>query len=99
MRRGPKIARSDGRILEDVCDALMADGWVDATGIEVAVDDQDVTLTGEVAEREQKWRAEDVAESVLGVRAVINRIRVRRPGAPLTTRALDAPRPGNGHRA
>ncbi len=71
-----KVQRSDERIREDVCEALRGDEWIDATHIEVDVRDQNVTLAGEVRERNQKWLAEDAAERVLGVRAVINRIRV-----------------------
>lgn len=71
-----RVHRSDERIREDVCEALRGDDWIDATHIEVGVEDQNVVLAGEVRERNQKWLAEDVAERVLGVRAVINRIRV-----------------------
>lgn len=73
-----KVSRSDGRILEDVCESLAHEGWLDATHVVVTVDAQHVTLDGEVTDRRQKWLAEDAAERVLGVRAVVNRLRVRR---------------------
>jgi hypothetical protein len=39
-----------------------------------------VTLMGTVADREQKRRAADLAEQVAGVRDVMNRLRLSRPG-------------------
>lgn len=80
--RGPKgYARSDQRIYEDVCERLMRFGHVDATEVEVEVRDREVTLTGWVADREQKRLAEDLADGVPGVIDVHNRIRIhRQPG-------------------
>ena len=44
---GPKgYVRSDERIRELVCDDLMDDPWLDASRIEVAVKDGEVTLSG-----------------------------------------------------
>jgi len=75
--RGPKnYRRSDERIKEDVNDRL-SDGYLDATEIEVAVSSGEVTLTGTVQTRSDKRRAEDIAESVLGVTNVENRLRVK----------------------
>jgi hypothetical protein len=75
--RGPKgYARSDDRIREDVSDRLGDDWLVDATEIEVAVLNGEVTLSGTVDGREQRRRAEDIAESVSGVKHVQNNIRV-----------------------
>ncbi|RRN66315.1 BON domain-containing protein [Caulobacter sp. 602-1] len=75
--RGPKgYRRSDERIREDVSDRLTDDSWLDANGIEVAVSDGDVTLTGTVRSREDKRRAEALAESVSGVDNVQNNLRV-----------------------
>lgn len=75
--RGPKgYRRSDERIKEDVNDRL-SDGYLDATDIDVAVANGDVTLTGSVFSRIDKRRAEDLAESVSGVTNVENRLRVR----------------------
>lgn len=77
--RGPKgYRRSDERIREDVSDRLTDDSWLDANGIEVAVSDGDVTLTGTVRSREDKRRAEALAESVSGVDNVQNNLRVDR---------------------
>ena len=77
--RGPKgYRRSDERIREDVSDRLTDDSWLDANGIEVAVSDSDVTLTGTVRSREDKKRAEALAESVSGVDNVQNNLRIDR---------------------
>lgn len=78
--RGPKnYARSDERIREDVNDRLTDDPWVDASEIEVQVASGEVTLSGAVNRREDRRRAEDIAEQVLGVRHVQNNIRVQPP--------------------
>lgn len=75
--RGPKnYTRSDDRIREDINDRLSDDPWVDASDIEVTVNNGDVTLSGTVSERSDKRRAEDLAESVSGVKNVENRLRV-----------------------
>jgi osmotically-inducible protein OsmY len=75
--RGPRgYRRSDERIKEDINDRLSDDWYLDATEIEVAVLNGDVTLTGEVMNRSDKRRAEDLADSVSGVSNVENRLRV-----------------------
>ena len=76
--RGPKgYRRSDERIKEDVNDRLSDDYYLDASDVEVAVTNTEVTLTGTVNSREDKRRAEDIAESVSGVSNVENRLRVK----------------------
>lgn len=76
--RGPKgYVRSDSRIHEDVCDRLADDWIVDAGDVEVTVADREVTLSGTVASREERRRAEDCAEAVAGVTHVQNNLRVR----------------------
>jgi osmotically-inducible protein OsmY len=76
--RGPKgYQRSDDRLREEVSDRLMADDQLDASDIEVQVQGGEVTLTGTVADRQAKRRAEDCAEQVMGVRDVMNQIRVQ----------------------
>ncbi len=77
--RGPKgYRRSDERIREDVSDRLTDDSWLNASDIEVAVSNADVTLTGTVRSREDKKRAEALAESVSGVDNVQNNLRIER---------------------
>ena len=91
--RGPKgYRRSDERIKDDINDRLSDDSWIDASDIEVNVENGEVTLTGTVHHRNAKRRAEDLAELVSGVTNVENRIRVQQeqttnsavaqPGAP-----------------
>ncbi len=77
--RGPKdYRRSDERIREDVSDRLEQDHGVDASDVTVQVQNGEVTFTGTVTSRDQKRRAEDCAESVSGVREVINNLRLAR---------------------
>jgi hypothetical protein len=77
--RGPKgYQRSDDRIREEICDCMTDDPVLDASEIEVLVEHGEVTLTGSVVSRDQKRRAEDVAESISGVRDVTNQLRVLR---------------------
>ena len=76
--RGPKgYRRSDERIKEDVNDRLSDDYYLDASDVEVQVSNTEVTLTGTVNNRNDKRRAEDLAESVSGVSNVENRLRVK----------------------
>jgi osmotically-inducible protein OsmY len=75
--RGPRgYQRSDERIREDINDRLTDDGYVNAIDIEVVVNNSMVTLTGRVDSREEKRRAEDIADSVSGVTDVSNQLRV-----------------------
>ncbi|HZW10646.1 MAG TPA: BON domain-containing protein, partial [Phycisphaerales bacterium] len=77
--RGPKgYKRSDERIKEEVCDMLMGAYDLDSEELEVGVKEGEVTLTGSVTSRNDKWEAERLAESVLGVKDVINQLRVKR---------------------
>jgi len=76
--KGPKnYTRSSDRIKEDVSDRL-SDAWdIDASDIDVSVDGNEVTLSGTVPSKQQKRRAEDIAESVSGVHNVQNNLRVK----------------------
>jgi osmotically-inducible protein OsmY len=77
--RGPKgYTRSDDRIREDVCDRLSDDDDLDASDISVTVMNGEVTLEGSVTDRRSKHRAEDIADSVSGVRDVHNRLRAQK---------------------
>jgi hypothetical protein len=77
--KGPKgYVRSDERIREDVCDRLSDDDEIDASDITVSVKGGEVTLEGSVVDRHSKHRAEDIADSVSGVRDVTNRLRARK---------------------
>lgn len=75
--RGPSdYKRSDDRIREDVNDRLTDDAHIDASGIQVAVKDGEVTLSGTVDSRFAKRHAEDLADRISGAKHVQNNLRV-----------------------
>lgn len=77
--KGPKgWQRSDERIREEVNEALARHAEIDASDLEVQVQNGEVTLTGTVTDRRAKRLAEDVAEGVFGARDVTNQIKVNK---------------------
>jgi hypothetical protein len=75
--RGPKgYQRSDERLREQICERMTDDASLDASDVEIEVKNCEVTLKGTVRDRQQKRRAEDLAESCSGVKDVTNNIRV-----------------------
>jgi hypothetical protein len=85
--RGPRnYQRSDERIREDICERFTENSQLDPSDVEIRVQSGDVTLDGTVSDRGMKRTAEDLAESVSGVRAVHNLIRVvtTEPGRDFT---------------
>lgn len=82
--KGPKsYKRSDFRILEDISDQLFEDPYIDASGIEITVQDGEVILNGLVDDRNVKRRVEDIAESVSGVKHLENRLHTRHSGGQI----------------
>lgn len=86
--RGPSYAgigprryrRSDARITEEVCERLTWSPDLDASDIEVTVEDGRVRLTGSVDDRYAKRLAEDIVDDVWGVIDVDNELVIsRRP--------------------
>lgn len=78
--RAPKgYERSDERIKEDLCERLMHDHLVDASEITVTVKTGVVTLEGTIGDRNQKYRAEDLADHISGVKDVQNQLNIVRP--------------------
>jgi hypothetical protein len=76
--RGPRgYRRSDDRIRDDVCERLWDDGMVDASDIDVSVDNGEVLLDGYVNNRYEKRQAEMTAELARGVTDVRNHLRLR----------------------
>jgi len=74
---GPQnYRRSDQRIEEDVCDELTSDSFLDAHDVNVSVSSGIVTLSGTVPSRDMRRRAEEDADSVMGVTDVRNDLRV-----------------------
>lgn len=81
--RGPRdYRRADDRIREEICDRLTDDYAIDASDLTIQVEGGEVTLSGFVATRGQKRRAEETAERVSGVSDVINQLRVHRGESP-----------------
>jgi hypothetical protein len=77
--RGPRgYKRSDERLREEVCERLGRDWDVDASDIEVNIANSEVTLSGSIEDRRQKFRAEHLADGVWGVTEVHNQLRVKR---------------------
>jgi hypothetical protein len=74
--RGPKnYTRSDERLREDVCDVLEDNAELDASEMEVIVEDGEVTLRGQVDGRWAKRLADDIVCSVRGVKECHNQLR------------------------
>jgi hypothetical protein len=76
--RGPKgYKRSDDRISDDVCERIARSG-VESENVEVLVKSGEVTLSGTVRNRQDKWRLEELVEDCFGVQDVHNNLRVER---------------------
>lgn len=75
--KGPKgYRRSRERILEEANERLANDYGLDATDIEVDLEDDCLVLKGEVHSRHDKRLAEDIVESISGVTDVINQLSI-----------------------
>ncbi len=75
---GPRgYKRSDDLITDDINDHLTWDDRIDATDIQVDVNEGIVTLTGSVETRRDKRIAEDIADDVAGVADVNNNLQIR----------------------
>lgn len=76
--KGPRNwTRSDQRIKEDVCEELYDSPYVDASDIEVQVDNGIVTLKGWVNTREEKIEAVHCIEGLIGVKEIRNELMMR----------------------
>lgn len=76
--KGPKnYQKTDSRIYEDVCEALYWDHDVDASEIEVKVENQIVCLSGRVDSRHAKKTAEKVIDGISGVKDVRNYLSIK----------------------
>lgn len=77
--KGPKgYRRSDERIREDVCETIAQQGYIDASDVEVKVENAIVTLSGTVTHRQEKRALEQMVERVHGVDEVQNELHLRR---------------------
>ena len=72
------FTRSDDLLKEEIRDRFMNDHELDASEIEIEVDSGEVTLKGTVDSRQDKFRAEQLADSIMGVQDVTNNLRVSR---------------------
>src|SRR5512140_2653782 len=78
---GPSgYTRADDRIKDDINERLTWDPRIDATDVNVDVNDGVVTLTGSVDSRHDKRLVEDITDDVSGVWDVNNQLRVRNRG-------------------
>ncbi len=77
--KGPRgYSRSDERIRELICERMLDDDLLDASDIDVRVENGEVILTGTVPDRRAKRYAEELAEQCGGVVDVMNSLRVER---------------------
>jgi osmotically-inducible protein OsmY len=76
--RGPKgYTRTDERLRETICERLTDDPRIDASDIEVDVQQQKVTLRGSVSDRRTKYAVEELVEHS-GATEIENQLRVNR---------------------
>ena len=76
---GPRSRRkSDENLTQEIREILTADPELEATDIEVEVEGGAVTLRGAVVDSDARLLAEELVESLSGVREVHNRLRVER---------------------
>jgi osmotically-inducible protein OsmY len=76
---GPRARRKpDESLREEIREILTADPELEATDIEVEVEGGAVTLRGAVTDSDARLLAEELVESLAGVREVHNRLRVER---------------------
>jgi hypothetical protein len=80
---GPKgYKRSDERISDEAHERLTDDSWLDASNIDLKVENGELTLSGSVDNRQSKHRAEQLVEDIPGVHHVQNNLRVT--SSPIT---------------
>lgn len=88
--KGPKgYKRSPERIREEACEILSRDWYLDASDIEVSVENDCLILKGQVRTRKDKRHAEEIVENISGINDVINQIQV--------THKVEGWIPGIGH--
>lgn len=86
--KGPKgYRRSDERIREEACERIARQGFIDASDVEVHVENAVIRLTGTVATRPEKRGLEHLLDRVHGVEEIVNELRLRREEMPAAPRA------------
>ncbi len=73
--KGP-AQRTDEQLKSAIEEVLTDDPWLDASGVQVSVQQGIAQLSGTVASRQAKRRAEDLADQVRGVRDVQNTLSI-----------------------
>lgn len=76
-----RFIKSDERIKKDVVSRLSSDSRVDASGINMTVEDGKVVLNGTVPTYSNKFTAERISRNVFGVTAVDNQLVVEFPSS------------------
>lgn len=96
---GPRgYRRSDDRIREDVSDRLARHPEINASDIDISVEDGIVTLSGTIETRWAKRAAEDEAEAVWGVKDVLNHLRISAGRTDMDTeRSSQSTQSGRSH--
>lgn len=75
--KGPKgYSRTDEKIKDEICERLYHDSFVDASDVEINVENGEVILTGTIENRDTKRRIEGIVESTPGVKDVENRLKI-----------------------
>jgi len=94
--KGPKgYTRTDEKLKDDINERLYHDSHIDASDIDVTVDNGEATLTGTVESKMAKRRIEDIIESIAGVRDVENRLKVKSTSNTVGNYSNDEVRRGN----
>lgn len=89
--KGPKgYQRADDRIRDEICERLARDGYIDASGIEVAVAGGVVRLLGSVQQVEDRHAVERVILDVYGVQEVRSELRLERSESQQSAASNDA---------
>ncbi|MFL5472842.1 MAG: BON domain-containing protein [Gemmatimonadales bacterium] len=78
MRISQFQRRSDDKIYKEIRELLTNSPDLDASEVELHVESGEVTLTGTIDSRDARWLAEDLVNSLTGVREVNNRLKVAR---------------------
>jgi hypothetical protein len=79
---GPKgYQRKSFRIIKEACEILAQDKYLDASGIQVGIDEKVLFLRGEVLSRSDKKRAETLVENIPGIIDVANQLVVVAPSS------------------
>ncbi len=79
--KGPKnYVRLDSHIFEDACEALADHPDIDATDVEVTVNEGTVRLCGSVPKTDMKRLAEEEVQFLKGVRSVSNELQISGEG-------------------